>query len=257
MADDLQYERTARELRQQIGRLRRRIDGRLRAAGRETRRLTSWRTYVKRFPGCAVLTALGTGLILSAGLSAHRIARWLGLHWWAGPSIRPDARSGGNWGKSGPSRPPIRIRPNPAEATMAAPKTPLLKDLKDAVGPLGGDLREMAALRWQLALLELKADAAAVKRLAVVLTISAAMGLCGLSLLAVFAADVLDGLCGLSHTGWLLLLGSALLLGAAAAGYAAWRRFRRRFTGLEQSLAEVREDLVWLRECLENRPFCW
>jgi hypothetical protein len=131
---------------------------------------------------------------------------------------------------------------------MDAPKTPLLKGLKDAAGSLRGDLREMAALRWQLALLELKADALAAKRLAVVLGLSAVMGLCGLSVLAVFAADVLDGLCGISRSGWLLILGLALLLGGTAAAYFAWRRFRRTFTGFEQSLAELREDLVWLQE---------
>jgi hypothetical protein len=131
---------------------------------------------------------------------------------------------------------------------MAAPKTPLLKDLKDAVGALGADVREMAAIRWQLAWLELKADALAAKRLAVALVLSAVMGLCALSLLAVFAAEMLDGLCGLSRPGWLLLFAAALLCGGAAAGYLAWRRFRRSFTGLEQSLAELREDSVWLQE---------
>jgi protein-S-isoprenylcysteine O-methyltransferase Ste14 len=131
---------------------------------------------------------------------------------------------------------------------MAAPKTPLLRDLKDAVGSLGADLREMAALRWQLAWLELKADALAVKRLAVALVLSAVMGLCGLSVLAVFAAEMLDGFCGLARSDWLLLFGTALLFGGAAAGYLAWRRFRRRFTGMEQSLAELREDAVWLQE---------
>ncbi len=136
---------------------------------------------------------------------------------------------------------------------MAEPKTPLLKGLKDAVGSLGADLQEMAALRWQLALLELKAGAAAVKRLAVVLAVSAVMGVCGLSVLAVFAADVLDGLCGISRSGWLLLFGLALLLGGAAAAYLAWRRFRRRFTGLEQSLAELREDVVWIREWMGEK----
>jgi hypothetical protein len=121
MANDLQHERAARELRQQIGRLRRRIDGHLGAAGRETQRLASWRTYVKSFPGCAVLTALGTGLILSAGLTAPRIARWLGLrlvgrafgtaghaiwrelgHIWANstPDKKPSATSGGRDGRA-------------------------------------------------------------------------------------------------------------------------------------------------------------
>ena len=136
---------------------------------------------------------------------------------------------------------------------MAASRTPLLKDLKDAAGSLGGDLREMAALRWRLAWLELKADALAVRRLAIVLVASAVMGLCGLSVLLVFAAEMLDGLCGVSRGGWLASFALVLLLGGAAASYFAWRRFRRSFTGLEQSLAELREDVVWLREWMGEK----
>jgi hypothetical protein len=110
MANDLEHERAARELRQRIGRLRRRIDGHLRAAGRETQRLTSWRTYVKSFPGCAVLAALGTGLVLSAGLTARRIARWLGLRLvgrafdTAGRAIRREL--GQIWASSSPGKKP-------------------------------------------------------------------------------------------------------------------------------------------------------
>ena len=74
-----QQERTQRELRLRIGRLRRRIDGRIRATQREARRLASWRTYVQRCPGNAILAAVGVGLALSAGLSARRLSRWLGM----------------------------------------------------------------------------------------------------------------------------------------------------------------------------------
>jgi len=76
---DAERERRQRDLRLRIGRLRRRIDGRIRFAGREARRLVSWRTYVRSYPGYAVTAALGVGLAASAGLSTRRLWRWLGL----------------------------------------------------------------------------------------------------------------------------------------------------------------------------------
>ena len=85
--------RAKRELRLGIGRLRRRIDGRIRSAGREGRRLLSWRTYVRRYPVQGVLTALGLGLAASGGLgggwsrflgrrlAARAVRRALGRMW--------------------------------------------------------------------------------------------------------------------------------------------------------------------------------
>ena len=67
-----------RELRLRIGRLRRRIDGRVRLLERGTRRLLSWRTLVERYPGWAALGALGAGLSVSAALRGGRLLRWLG-----------------------------------------------------------------------------------------------------------------------------------------------------------------------------------
>jgi len=72
-------ERQKRDLRLRIGRLRRRIDGRVRAAGQSGRELFSWRTYVKGLPGAAIVGAVGAGMALSAGLSRRRLARWLGF----------------------------------------------------------------------------------------------------------------------------------------------------------------------------------
>jgi len=79
MIVDARQEQAKQQLRQQIARLRRRIDGRLRATGREAKRLTDWRTYLKTFPGMSMLAGFGAGLALSAGLGAARLARWLGL----------------------------------------------------------------------------------------------------------------------------------------------------------------------------------
>jgi head-tail adaptor len=76
---DDEPQRRQRELRLQIGRLRRRIDRRIRRTGREAERLVSWRTYVRSYPGYAVTAALGVGLAASAGLSSTRLWRWLGL----------------------------------------------------------------------------------------------------------------------------------------------------------------------------------
>jgi hypothetical protein len=70
--------RRKRELHLRIGRSRRRIDGRLRAAKDRTRQLLSWRTYVVRYPGWALAAALGAGMTASNVFRPRRIARWLG-----------------------------------------------------------------------------------------------------------------------------------------------------------------------------------
>jgi len=84
-------EQAARRLRLRIGRLRRRIDGRLRAAADEGRRLTSWRTYVTRYMGSSLAVAFGVGLALASGLSGPRLLRWIALR-----SIRQGSRGVGH-----------------------------------------------------------------------------------------------------------------------------------------------------------------
>ena len=78
MTIDADQQREKRQLRLRIGRIRRRIDGRIRTLRRDGRRLASWRTYVQRYPGCAVMAALGFGITVSAGLRGGRWLRWLG-----------------------------------------------------------------------------------------------------------------------------------------------------------------------------------
>lgn len=130
---------------------------------------------------------------------------------------------------------------------MSEPKRPLVADVKDEIGSLAADLKKMAALRWQLARLELGAAVVPVKRLAITLLVAAALVLTALPILAVGAAELLDGWL-MSCTGWLLIWGFGLLIGGGATGYLAWRRFRRRFALMEQTLEELREDVVWLRQ---------
>jgi len=68
-----------RRLRLEMGRVRRRIDRRVRASRRRAGELVSWRTYARRYPGNMLLGAFGLGLALSAGLGGRRFARSLGL----------------------------------------------------------------------------------------------------------------------------------------------------------------------------------
>jgi hypothetical protein len=69
--------RRKRELHLRIGRSRRRIDGRLRATKDDARQLLSWRTYVIRYPGWALVAALGAGMAASSALRPRRVSRWL------------------------------------------------------------------------------------------------------------------------------------------------------------------------------------
>jgi hypothetical protein len=130
---------------------------------------------------------------------------------------------------------------------------PLLEGLSDEVRALGSELRESLVLRWRLALLELRADYHSTVRLAIGASAAGVMALSALPLLLVWLAGRLDQWLGVSRDGWLLIFGLALLAAGVASGYLAWRRFRRRFLGLEQTLEELREDAAWLRQWAGGR----
>ncbi|MEE8452880.1 MAG: phage holin family protein [Thermoguttaceae bacterium] len=135
---------------------------------------------------------------------------------------------------------------------MSEPKERPAGKVRREIGSLAGDMREMASLRWELARLELDAAVASIKRLAIAAIAVGLMVLCALPILAVGLAEGLDGRLGVSRLGWLLIFGFTLLSCGIAGGTLAWRYFRRRFTGFEQSLEELREDLVWLEEQFEK-----
>jgi len=130
---------------------------------------------------------------------------------------------------------------------MTEPERPVLAKLKDEIGSLGTDLKEMGRLRWELASLEVRASAAAVKRLVIVLAVVGVMALSALPILAVALAQWLAGR-PFSFAGWLLIFGLGLLVGGCVVGVLAWRRFRQRFAGMEQTIEELREDLAWLKQ---------
>ncbi len=131
---------------------------------------------------------------------------------------------------------------------MPGPEPPLFSEAREAIARLGADLQEMAALRWQLARLELEAAAGALKRVAVVWAASAVAAIIGLALSAVCLSELLGTITAMEPVYWLLILSVVLLSGAALAGWLAWRRFQRQFVGFEETVEELREDLVWLRD---------
>jgi hypothetical protein len=109
MTTQIDPQRARRDLRLRIGRLRRRIDRRIRALEREGRRLASWRTYVRRYPAHAVLAAMGLGLAVSAGPRGGW-GRQVGMH-----LLRRMGKRGGDriwseleriWRESKPEGPP-------------------------------------------------------------------------------------------------------------------------------------------------------
>jgi Putative Actinobacterial Holin-X, holin superfamily III len=136
---------------------------------------------------------------------------------------------------------------------MPNPDRPLLADVKDEVAALAADVQELLALRFELARRELAADARTVRRLAVAAVMAAMMFLTALPLVAVASAWYLEGRCGISLGGWLLIHAAVLVVVAGAVGYFTWRRFRRDFIGLAETLEECREDMRWLREWLAKK----
>lgn len=75
---DVEIEQAKRALRARCARLRRQIDADLDNLSDEVRGLTSWRTYVRRYPAPALAAAFGAGLALSAGPAPRHWPRRLG-----------------------------------------------------------------------------------------------------------------------------------------------------------------------------------
>ncbi len=119
---------------------------------------------------------------------------------------------------------------------------------------LTDELRGLAAARWRLLRMELVSARDQVRKLAIVLVAAFCAGLASLPVLIVAAGDALDEKLGLPRWAWLLASGLLLLAGACFSAWLAWRRFRRDFIGLTESLEELQEDLVWLREFGKRSP---
>jgi uncharacterized membrane protein YqjE len=111
-----------------------------------------------------------------------------------------------------------------------------------------GELARMIQLRRDLADLEIRHDRALVKRFLLVGGTAALLVLCGLPLLLTAAALGLAQVTDLGAVGWLSFFGAVLVLPGAVALVLSVRGLRSEFCGLSNTLAELREDLVWIRE---------
>jgi hypothetical protein len=136
---------------------------------------------------------------------------------------------------------------------MSQSDRPLLADLEGELRSLSGEFREMLRLRWELFRLEAISDLRSARRLAAIWIVAGVLILTALPLAAVALADVLDGAWRIARWGWLLIFAGALIALAVSAAYLAWRRFRRRFLGLQETLEELREDRVWLEDWLGSK----
>lgn len=130
---------------------------------------------------------------------------------------------------------------------MSQRGTSLTAELRTELRHLAAELRELVRLRYELARLELADSASQIRRLAIAWVVALLLLLIGLPVLVVAAAELLDGWL-LSRAGWLLVFGVLLIGTAFGLATLMWLRFRRGFVGLRDTLAELREDAVWIGE---------
>ena len=136
---------------------------------------------------------------------------------------------------------------------MDEPESSPIAGLKEGIARLGADLRRMARLRLQLARLEWDAAVGQFRRLAIALVLAAVAILASVCLFTVAAAELLAGWLGGSRAGWLGICGGALLVAGLLTAWLVRHQFPRRFTGMQETLEELREDAVWIEEWLGKK----
>jgi H+/Cl- antiporter ClcA len=126
---------------------------------------------------------------------------------------------------------------------------PLLGELRAELSGMADEAAQLATLRWRLAEIELRESAQTTKRFAIWAIVALVLLLTSLPIFVVALSAWLDQLATLpGNVSWTWILGLTLAIGGTAVGWFSWRRFRRDFRGLEQSIEELREDLVWVKE---------
>ena len=120
-------------------------------------------------------------------------------------------------------------------------------------GRLFSDFVDLLVLRRQLAELEVRNDLRQIKRLGIFGGLGLTQCLVGMAVLAVLAGSLIDHWIETSAIPaprpWGSLgLGVVLILSGLETLRRSWNRFQREFSGLKESIAELREDAVWLRE---------
>ena len=120
-------------------------------------------------------------------------------------------------------------------------------------GRLFSDFVDLLVLRRQLAELEVRNDLRQIKRLGIFGGLGLTQCLVGMAVLAVLAGSLIDQWIATSAIPgprpWGSLgLGVVLILSGLETLRRSWHRFQREFSGLKESIDELREDAVWLRE---------
>ena len=120
-------------------------------------------------------------------------------------------------------------------------------------GRLFSDFVDLLVLRRQLAELEVRNDLRQIKRLGIFGGLGLTQCLVGMAVLAVLAGSLIDQWIATTTIPgprpWGSLgLGVVLILSGLETLRRSWNRFLREFSGLKESIAELREDAVWLRE---------
>ncbi len=119
---------------------------------------------------------------------------------------------------------------------------------KDQAKVLAGDVVRAVQLRRELAELEVRHDANAVRRLAIVGGVGALLAITGLPVYIICAAQGLAARTSLGFVSWALILASLLVAVGVLALAVAVARFRSEFSGLRRTLSELNEDMIWLQE---------
>lgn len=136
----------------------------------------------------------------------------------------------------------------PQHPVSASNQDSLFADLSAELSGATNELRAFASAQWRLLQSELTAARDQIRALAIAAATSVCAAMVSLPLLIVAVVDALDGQFGWPRWAWLLASGVSLLVGATTVGWLAWRRMRRDFIGLAESMEELREDVIWFQE---------
>lgn len=115
------------------------------------------------------------------------------------------------------------------------------------------DVEQMITLRRRLLETEARSDLSTAKRFGVLAAVGCTLCMFGGFLLGVLLAGLLDGWIDRSHVPLATVsLGALALLGGGAMLLSARRGFRRQLLYFRESRAEIQEDLLWMREWIDD-----
>ncbi len=109
-------------------------------------------------------------------------------------------------------------------------------------------LQELFAARWEMARWEVRGDVDSARRLGLVAGSGAVLVLTALPLLVIALSQALASVTVIEAIWWQLIFGCFFALVGALLIWTGWRTFRRNFAGLQETLEELREDQLWLKE---------